>query len=50
MDPLRHGGRVSRRLVDRRLLKKQSIAAGEKIYSFFEPPTEWINQGKFPGY
>jgi len=33
-------------LVDRRLLQGQSIPAGEKIYSLFEPHTEWINKGK----
>jgi len=33
-------------LVDRRLLQGQVIAAGEKIHSFFEPETEWINKGK----
>ncbi len=33
-------------LVDRRLLQGQSIAASEKIYSLFEPHTEWINKGK----
>ncbi len=33
-------------LVDRRLLQKQTIPAGEKVYSLFEPHTEWINKGK----
>jgi hypothetical protein len=33
-------------LVDRRLLQGQSIPAGEKIYSLFEPHTEWIKKGK----
>ena len=33
-------------LVDRRLLQGQTIAASEKIYSLFEPHTEWINKGK----
>ena len=33
-------------LVDRRLLQQQSIPAGEKIYSLFEPHTEWISKGK----
>lgn len=33
-------------LVDRRLLQGQTIPASEKIYSLFEPHTEWINKGK----
>ena len=33
-------------LVDRRLLRGQTIPAAEKIYSLFEPHTEWINKGK----
>lgn len=33
-------------LVDRRLLQKQVIPVGEKVYSLFEPHTEWINKGK----
>lgn len=33
-------------LVDRRLLQGQTIPAAEKIYSLFEPHTEWINKGK----
>lgn len=33
-------------LVDRRLLRAQTIPASEKIYSLFEPHTEWINKGK----
>lgn len=33
-------------LVDRRLLQGQVIAASEKVYSLFEPHTEWINKGK----
>src|SRR3989442_15611732 len=33
-------------LVDRRLLQGQTIAASEKIYSLFEPHTEWINKCK----
>lgn len=37
-------------LVDRRLLQGQKIEAGEKIYSLFEPHTEWITKGKLhPG-
>jgi len=33
-------------LVDRRLLQKQIIPSSEKVYSLFEPETEWINKGK----
>jgi transposase, IS5 family len=33
-------------LVDRRILKSETIAASEKIYSLFEPHTEWIVKGK----
>ena len=33
-------------LVDRRLLQKQVIPVSEKVYSIFEPHTEWINKGK----
>ena len=33
-------------LVDRRRLQKQVIPASEKVHSFFEPHTEWINKGK----
>jgi hypothetical protein len=33
-------------LVDRRLLQGQSIPASEKVYSLFEPHTEWIAKGK----
>jgi transposase, IS5 family len=33
-------------LTGRRLLKNEIIPAGEKIYSIFEPHTEWINKGK----
>lgn len=33
-------------LVDRRLLQGQTIPASEKVYSLFEPHTEWINKGK----
>lgn len=32
--------------VDRRLLRGQAIPAGEKVYSLFEPHTEWITKGK----
>gem|GEM_PF-1611307 len=33
-------------LVERRLLQGQKIPAAEKIHSYFEPHTEWINKGK----
>ncbi len=33
-------------LVDRRLLREEEIPAGEKIFSIFEPHTEWIQKGK----
>jgi hypothetical protein len=33
-------------LVERRLIKDEVIPAGEKIYSIFEPHTEWISKGK----
>ena len=33
-------------LVDRRLLQEQTIPAAEKIFSLFEPHTEWIQKGK----
>jgi hypothetical protein len=33
-------------LVERRLLKEQSIPASEKVFSLFEPHTEWIQKGK----
>jgi len=33
-------------LVDRRLLQGQKIPAAEKVYSLFEPHTEWIAKGK----
>jgi hypothetical protein len=33
-------------LVDRRLLEGQTIPAAEKIYSLFEPHTEWLTKGK----
>jgi len=36
-------------LVERRLLGGETIAHGEKIFSLFEPHTEWIKKGKlFP--
>lgn len=33
-------------LVDRRLLQRQDILAAEKVYSLFEPHTEWLTKGK----
>jgi len=33
-------------LTERRLIKDEVIPAGEKIYSIFEPHTEWISKGK----
>lgn len=33
-------------LIERRLIKNEIIPAAEKIYSIFEPHTEWINKGK----
>ena len=33
-------------LTERRLIKNEIIPAAEKIYSIFEPHTEWINKGK----
>ena len=33
-------------LVERRLLKEQKIPAAEKVFSLFEPHTEWIQKGK----
>ena len=33
-------------LVERRLLKEETIPAHEKIFSLFEPHTEWIQKGK----
>ena len=33
-------------LVDRRLLRHETIPAAEKVYSLFEPHTEWIQKGK----
>jgi len=32
--------------IDRRLLKGETIAQEEKVFSIFEPHTEWINKGK----
>ena len=36
-------------LVDRRLLQGQAIPVAEKVYSLFEPHTEWLTKGKLPG-
>ena len=33
-------------LVERRIIKGEKIAHGEKIFSIFEPYTEWIQKGK----
>lgn len=33
-------------LVERRLLKEEKIPAAEKVFSLFEPHTEWIQKGK----
>jgi transposase, IS5 family len=33
-------------LVQRRLLKEETIPAAEKVFSLFEPHTEWIQKGK----
>ena len=33
-------------LVDRRLLQEETIPAHEKVFSLFEPHTEWIQKGK----
>jgi len=33
-------------LVDRRLLKGETMAPGEKGFSIFEPHTRWISKGK----
>lgn len=33
-------------LVERRLLREEKIPAAEKIFSLFEPHTEWITKGK----
>jgi IS5 family transposase len=33
-------------LVDRRLLQRQDIPTSEKVYSLFEPHTEWLTKGK----
>lgn len=33
-------------LVDRRLIKKETIPHSEKLFSIFQPYAEWINKGK----
>ena len=33
-------------LVERRLIKEEKIPAAEKVFSLFEPHTEWIQKGK----
>ncbi len=33
-------------LVERRLLNEETIASHEKVFSLFEPHTEWIQKGK----
>jgi hypothetical protein len=33
-------------LVERRLLREEKIAAAQKVFSLFEPHTEWIQKGK----
>jgi hypothetical protein len=33
-------------LVERRLLREETIPAAEKVFSIFEPHTEWIQKGK----
>jgi len=33
-------------LVERRLLREEKIPAAEKVFSIFEPHTEWIQKGK----
>jgi hypothetical protein len=33
-------------LVERRLLQEETIPAAEKVFSLFEPHTEWIQKGK----
>ena len=36
----------SKSQIERRLLQGEAIPSQEKIYSIFEPHTEWINKGK----
>jgi IS5 family transposase len=33
-------------LVERRLLKEETVSSSEKVFSLFEPHTEWIQKGK----
>ena len=33
-------------LVEKRLIKGESIAHSEKVFSLFQPHTKWINKGK----
>jgi len=33
-------------LIDRRLLKEEKIDSKEKVYSIFQPYTEWLSKGK----
>ena len=35
-----------RDLVERRIIKEEQIPVGEKVYSLFEPHTEWLSKGK----
>ena len=35
-----------RDLVERRVMRDEKIPAGEKVYSLFEPHTEWLYKGK----
>lgn len=49
LEELKHYRRYLQRFVDqieRRLIKGEEIAASEKIFSIFEPHTEWIKKGK----
>ena len=33
-------------LIDRRLLKNEKISSKDKVYSIFQPYTEWLSKGK----
>jgi len=35
--------------IQRRVIDNETIAASEKVYSIFEPHTEWVNKGKANG-
>lgn len=35
--------------IERRAIKGETIPASEKVYSIFEPHTEWVNKGKAGG-